>query len=69
MPTTPKMKQIEKERGKPIQDVLQDLYAEFNNPVEVARNLGISRAQLYVWLAMLNLETKTVLRIRREDHA
>ena len=59
------MMAIEKQEGRPIRQVLIDLFAEYGNQVKVAQKLNISQSTLSIWLLKLDLEQRTVL-VERE---
>lgn len=59
------MHEIEEREGRPIRDVLADLYAAHGKQARVARALGINQSTLSLWLLKLGLEQRTVL-VRRE---
>lgn len=60
-----KWQEIEKERGKPIREVLEDEYQRHKTQSRVAAALGITQGTLSYWLLKLNLEQATVLRERQ----
>jgi len=65
-----KMIDIErKNNGRPIVEVLKELYTLHGSQVEVAKALGISQGTLSVWLIKLNLEQKTILVPRNQQDA
>lgn len=60
-----KMKQVAAEKGKPIREVLQEMFAEYGSQSAVAKELGINQSTLSYWLLKLGLEQQTVLVDRR----
>lgn len=60
------MRQIEIERGKPIADVLRELFEQHGSQVAVANALGIDQSTLSLWLIRLGLKQSVVL-VRREE--
>lgn len=70
MMITPTMKQIEEKEGKPITEILIELYNEHGTQTAVAAALGINQSTLNRWLLYLSLEQKTVLvPLEREEKA
>lgn len=61
MPKTKTMQQIERERGKPITEVLRELYTLYGSQTAVAHALGVNQGTLSVWLVKLGLEQRTTL--------
>jgi hypothetical protein len=59
------MREVEQREGRPIADVLRDLYALHGTQSAVADALGIDQSTLSLWLLRLGLEQRTVL-VRRE---
>lgn len=57
MATTPRMALIEALRGKPMQEILVDLYAEHRNIERVAEALGITYQALWIWMKFLGITT------------
>lgn len=56
-----KLHEIQQQHGKPIQQIISDLYEKLGNQTAVARELGISQSTLSVWLVKLGMEEKTVV--------
>lgn len=56
-----KLKTIEEREGRPIVDVLCDLYAKHGCQTAVAAALGVSQPTISQWLQRLGLEEKTIL--------
>ena len=61
MRKTARMRQIEQERGKPINEVLNDLFDQGLTPEEVGRVLGIDMTTVYNWLARLGGKRRWVI--------
>jgi transcriptional regulator with PAS, ATPase and Fis domain len=55
------MKAIEKREGKPIREILIEVYPRYSNQADVAKALGISQPTLSQWLVRLELKVKTIL--------
>lgn len=64
---TKKMLEIEREKGQPIEAVLQDLYKRNDTQSAVAAELGITQSTLSLWLMRLNLSERRVLVSALED--
>lgn len=58
---TKAMQRIEQREGKPIRQILDELYQQHHTQKAVADALGISRATLSVWLIRLGLTEQTIL--------
>jgi hypothetical protein len=61
MPAPSKFREIEAVRGKPMPDILAELFDQFGTQIAVARELGVGQGTLNTWLLKLGLEQKTVL--------
>lgn len=61
-----RMVEIEEQQGKPMSDILIEMYRHFNSQKEIADKLGISQPALSLWLVRLGLKEKTVLVPRDE---
>jgi len=61
MRKTAKMRQIEEERGKPIKEVLNELFDQGLSPEEVGEQLGVDMSTVYNWLARLGGERRWVI--------
>lgn len=59
---TPKMQSIEQAAGRPIREIIADLYAKHGNQADVAAALGVSPGTLSVWLIRLGLEHWTLVK-------
>lgn len=62
-----KMQDIEAEKGKPIRDVLSNLYSIHGKQKFVANELGIDQSTLSIWLVKLGLREKTILVPREKE--
>lgn len=60
MPSS-KLKQIERARGRPMSELLKELYAQHGSQVEVARDLGVSQGTVSLWLMRFGLRGKKIL--------
>lgn len=60
MPSS-KIQSIEARFGKPIQDVLTELFEQYGSQHQVARVLGVGQGTVSIWLMRLGLEQRTVL--------
>lgn len=61
-----KMHLIQDREGKPIREVLIEIYPLYRNQSEVAKALGISQPTLSQWIQRLGLQEKTILVPRQE---
>lgn len=61
MPRVSKMQQIETQKGKPIEDIITELYEKHGSQTAVAAELGIAQGTLSVWLVKLGLKEKLVV--------
>ena len=61
------MQAAEARFGRPIRQIIPDLYAQLRNYDAVARTLGISRQQLHTWRVMLGLDAYSPERLNEED--
>jgi len=57
---TYRMRQIEKERGKPIEEILDELCEKHALLEEAAAELGIDQSTLYIWLMRFGFEKRCV---------
>jgi len=57
---TYRMRQIEKERGKPIEQILEGLCKEHALLEHVAAKLGVDQSTLYTWLMRFGFEKRWV---------
>lgn len=57
---TYRMRQIEKERGKPIEEILDELCEKHALLEEAAAELGIDQSTLYIWLMCFGFEKRCV---------
>lgn len=58
---TPGMKQLEQERGMPIQQILTEAFEHHGSQTAVAAALGVSQPTISLWLKNLNLQVRTVI--------
>lgn len=56
-----KMKEAEQHYGKPIEEILPDLFDKYGTQQAVAREIGISQSTLSYWITKLRLKQKTIL--------
>lgn len=61
MRKTAKMRQIEGERGKPIGELLNELFDRGLTPEQVGEELGVDMTTVYNWLARLGGERRWVI--------
>lgn len=57
-----KMRQIEIKYGRPIEEVLEQLYAQHRTQTAVAQALGISQGTLNTWLLKLGYRQISIIR-------
>jgi DNA-directed RNA polymerase specialized sigma subunit len=60
-----KLEQLEQAEGRPIREILQELFQKHGSQTQVAKVIGISQSTLSYHLLKLNLEQRTVL-VERE---
>lgn len=60
MPTM-KMQDVERRYGKPVREVLKDLFVQHGNINRVANELGVSQSTVSNWLMRLNMRLHTVV--------
>jgi hypothetical protein len=56
-----KVEVIERERGKPLKEVLQEEFKHSGTLAGLARNLGVSQGTIQNWLLKCNLQIKIEL--------
>lgn len=57
-----KIKLIEKSTGRPIADILRQLFAECNgNQTRMAEALGVTQGTVSLWMLRTGLRTKRVI--------
>ena len=61
------MKQLEVERGKPLADVLRELFKQHGTQRAVAKVLGVNPGTVSQWLIYLGLKQSTILIPREEQ--
>jgi predicted transcriptional regulator len=62
-----KYKAIEAERGKPIRELLIELFEKHGSTKKVAKELGVSQSTLSTWLSIHGLKLKTILVVRSKE--
>lgn len=55
------MTEIEKRWNKPIEEVLQEVYATHGNQAAAAADLGISQPTFSLWVKMFRLQSSKAL--------
>lgn len=63
---TLKMKLIEQERGKKIDEILIDLFQRHGNVYLVANELGVSQSTISTWLMRLGMEIRSIV-VRKSE--
>jgi hypothetical protein len=58
---TSKVPEIERERGKPLKEVLLEDFPKFGTLAGLARSLGVTPATMNYWLLKCGLQIKTEL--------
>lgn len=58
---TRKMREIEEAAGRPLRDIISELYEKHGNQRDVAAALGINQSTLSLWLVRLGLEQRAVV--------
>lgn len=56
-----KQRQIETETGKPIEQIIIEMYEQFGSQTKVASELGIAQGTLSIWLVKLGLKEKLIV--------
>lgn len=56
-----KMRELERQKGISIRDILVESFSRNSTQTAVARELGVSQTTISLWLIRLRLRTKTVL--------
>ncbi len=57
---TYRMRQIEKKRGKPIEQILEELCKKHPILEDAATKLGVDQSTLYIWLMRFGFEKRWV---------
>lgn len=57
-----KQQQIEQEHGRPIRDVLADLYERHQSQEKVALELGVSQGTVSLWMKLNDLKGYRVVK-------
>jgi hypothetical protein len=58
---SPKYKEIERMRGKPLKDILIEEYQKHGEQIAVAKSLGVSQPTLSTWLRFQGLREHKIL--------
>lgn len=66
MPAISKIDSIESEYGKPMPQVLTDLFEKLGSQRAVAEELGVAQGTVSLWLMRYRLTQKTIL--VKEEH-
>lgn len=61
MPAISKLREIEKREQRPISDVLCDAYRELGSQKAVAVRLGVSPAQISIWIRLCGYQPWTII--------
>lgn len=61
-----KMEQVQQERGKPLKQVLVELWDQHGSQQAVADELGVTQGTISLWMLRLGLTFKTVIVDDRE---
>lgn len=56
-----RMKAVEEERGKPLKDVIKELWQEYESQEAIADELGVSQGTISLWMIRLGLAFKRVI--------
>lgn len=56
-----KVSEIEAARGKPLRDILVELYQQSGNLYNVASELGVTQGTVSLWLIRCNLEVRSIV--------
>jgi transposase-like protein len=59
------MAEVETKFGQPIEEVIENLFAQCKSQSEVARELGISQPTLSVWLLKLGYKQVSTVSIKK----
>ena len=57
---------IEDKFGKPLKEVLIEMYHRHGKQIEVARALGVTQSTVSIWVAMSDLSVRQVLVEKKE---
>lgn len=61
-----KLTEIESREGRPMQDILTELYEKYGKQGTVAESLGVSQGTVSLWLVRLGLQERTVIVPKKE---
>lgn len=56
-----KIEELEHQEGRPIREILQEMFEKHGSQAKVAKELGVNQSTVSYWLLKLGLEQKTVL--------
>jgi TyrR family helix-turn-helix protein len=56
-----KLLEIERERGKPMPEILQELFPKYPSQQKLAEELGVSQGSISLWMTRYGLKEKRVL--------
>ena len=56
-----KIQQIEQEKGKPLDELLQELYPTHSSQTALAKVLGVTQGTMSLWFTRFGLKEKRVL--------
>ena len=56
-----KLTEIEKEWGKPMPQILQEMYPQYPSQKTLAQELGVSQGTISLWLTQFGLKEKRIL--------
>jgi transcriptional regulator with PAS, ATPase and Fis domain len=62
-----KMIEIQQERGKPLKQVIKDLWEEHGSQQAVADELGVTQGTISLWMLRLGLTFKTIIVDQKES--
>lgn len=62
-----KMELIQQERGKPLKQILKELWETHESQQAVADELGVSQGTISLWMVRLGLTLKTIIVDERES--
>lgn len=56
-----KIEQIEQEKGKPLEELLQELYPIHGSQTALAKALGVTQGTMSLWFVRFGLKEKRML--------
>lgn len=65
---TNRMKLLEQEKGKPIQEIIQQAFDQSDTQSEAAKLLGVSQSTLSLWLMRLGYRQKTTIVLEKVQY-